>query len=201
MNHWKFSVDSKVCESALAMTEFAAMERRPVYLWSCCNHVVDQQPEGKQAPQGAWGRDWTWRMSFYPWVSQASWKRSSPSSGKSWLPRQQAAALGGFWLTRKRIIAKHHGINNCKGREFVGTKGKQGRGRQNSLGCFGRRAANKEKPFQPNNLTQRNQRKPKDRSCPTIPMSALLLWELCFSQTILDTLLEGRCQKVKILHI
>ena len=41
-------MDSSVCESALAMTEFAAMERRPVYLWSCCKHVVGQQPEGKQ---------------------------------------------------------------------------------------------------------------------------------------------------------
>ena len=30
------------------MTEFNAMERRPVYLWSYCNHVVGQQLEGKQ---------------------------------------------------------------------------------------------------------------------------------------------------------
>lgn len=118
-----------------------------------------------------------------------------PALGKSCLLRQQAPVLGSFWLTRKRIIAKHHGITNCKGRELQG-----GENRTLWDVLEGEELPPKKNLSNPITLPRGIRGSP--RTDPAQPSQCLFCcFENCFSQTILDTLLEGRYQKVKIFHI
>ena len=50
-NSQKFP-DSVVCESAVAMIASFTVKRRPLCPWSCCSHVVGQQPEVKGQCKG-----------------------------------------------------------------------------------------------------------------------------------------------------
>lgn len=111
------------------------------------------------------------------------------------------------------MITEQHAVNNSKGKDFIlrghseevsrtGWSYSEGEEllKENTLQLYSNKKIKEKRKQTLSSAIVNTQRKPNYRS-PTIPMSIPLLLELCFSVTTLDTLPEGRCQRMKILHI